>query len=231
MIRIAWRTARRITGSPTRPTRRLNALWTSRLVSSARSTRCPVSISPQVEALTSTESDWPMWRRQSASPSLSRISLSAVSGSGMRSSASATHISSTPSSLPRSYWRMNASIAPWCWARLRTRRTRSAAVACAASRSAPGRRACSSRVRTWSASSRTQPAVIAARVPLAGIGNSGLISARNGAAWSVGPAARSVGRESMVIGPARQPGEAASLKLPDGADPVDATRSPADAAP
>ncbi len=112
MIFIAWRTARRITGSPTRPTRRLKAPCTSRLVSSARSTRWPVSIRPQVEALTSTDSDWPTWRFQSASPSLSRISASAVSWSGMRSSASATHISSTPSSLPRSYWRMKDSTTP-----------------------------------------------------------------------------------------------------------------------
>ncbi len=178
MIRIAWRTASRITGSPTRPTRRLKALWTSRRVSSARSTRWPVSIRPQVEALTSTESDRPMWRFQSASPSLSRISLSAVSSSGMRSSASATHISSTPSSLPRSYWRMKASIAP-CWrARARTRATRSVAVACTAARSASGRRAWSSRPRTWAASSRTQPAVMAARGAAGGAGSSGATSAR-----------------------------------------------------
>ena len=39
MIRIAWRTARRITGSPTRPTRRLKALWHVARVSSVRSTR------------------------------------------------------------------------------------------------------------------------------------------------------------------------------------------------
>ena len=79
MIRIAWRTARRITGSPTRPINRLKAPCTSRLVSSARSTRRPVSISPQVEALTSTDSDWPICFFQSASLSLSRISLSVVS--------------------------------------------------------------------------------------------------------------------------------------------------------
>ena len=46
------------------------------------------------------------------------------------------HISSTPSWLPRSYWRMKASIAPWSCARVRTRRTRSAAVAWMAARSA-----------------------------------------------------------------------------------------------
>ena len=168
MIRIAWRTARRITGSPTRPTRRLKAPCASRRVSSARSTRWPVSISPQVEALTSTESERPMCRFQSASPSLSRISRSAVSSSGMRSSASATHISSTPSSLPRSYWRMKASIAPWSAARARTRRTRSVAVACTAARSAapqPGRgwRAMASNACTCALSSSVQAAVIAAR--------------------------------------------------------------------
>ena len=126
MMRIAWRTARRITGSPARPTRRFSAPVKSRRVSSARLTSWPVSIRPQVEALTKTESLVPMCFFQSASPSLSRISLSAVALSGMRSSASATHMSSTPSSLERSYWRMKDSTA-LCWsARARTRATSSA---------------------------------------------------------------------------------------------------------
>ena len=203
MIRIAWRTARRITGSPTRPSRRLKAPCTSRLVSSARSTRWPVSIRPQVEALTSTESDWPMCFFQSASPSLSRISLSAVSWSGMRSSASATHISSTPSSLPRSYWRMKASIAPWSWARARTRRHQVGGGGlgrrCGRPRAGgPG----ASRSRTWSASSRTQPAVIAARGPVGGAGSSGLIRASCRCGRRRSDAGRGGGYGFWVIGPA-----------------------------
>ena len=88
----------------------------------------PVSIRPQVEALTSSELDWPTCESQSASPSLSRISLSAVAWSGMRSRASATHISSTPSSEDRSYSRMKASTMAGSAARTRVRSTRPTAV-------------------------------------------------------------------------------------------------------
>jgi hypothetical protein len=44
----------------------------------------PVSISPQAEALTNSESEWPMWRSHWRPPILSAISLSAVAASGMR---------------------------------------------------------------------------------------------------------------------------------------------------
>ena len=108
-MRMAWRTAARMVGSPMRVTSRRSAPVKSLLVPSARLTSWPVSSRPQVEALTSSDSLRPRCLRQLASPSLSRISLSAVRVSGMRSSASATHISSTPSSLDRSYWRMNDS--------------------------------------------------------------------------------------------------------------------------
>ena len=187
MIFIAWRTARRTTGSPTRPTRRLNALGASARVASFICTSLPVSIRPQVEALTSTESLPPRCFSQSASASLSRISLSAVSWSGMRSSASATHISSTPSSLPRSYWRMKASMAPWSLARTRTRPTRSAASACTLACSSAGRRACASSSRTWLASSFNQASVMAWRNGLGGAGSSGDSSAPGrGASWAAG---------------------------------------------
>ena len=66
-------------------------------------TSLPVSIIPQVPALTSIESLSPRCFFQSPCANLSLISLSAVIASGMRSSASATHISSTPSCEPRSY--------------------------------------------------------------------------------------------------------------------------------
>ena len=53
--------------------------------------------SPQVAELTSRELDLPVWLRQSASPSLSAIRKSAVSGSGTRRNASARLSSATPS--------------------------------------------------------------------------------------------------------------------------------------
>ncbi len=42
----------------------------------------PVSIRAQVEALTSSESEWPRWRAQSGGASLSRIRRSTVAGIG-----------------------------------------------------------------------------------------------------------------------------------------------------
>ena len=115
-----------------------------------------------------------MWRSQSASPSLSRISLSAVARSGMRSSASATHISSTPSSLDRSYWRMKASTISGSAPRTRVRSTRPVATACTCACSASGRRAASSRPSRCPASSACHAAVIRARSGAGGPGSSGL---------------------------------------------------------
>ena len=54
----------------------------------------------------------------------------------MRNKASATHISSTPSSDDRSYWRMNRSTTVWSWALARTRNTSSLARVSTNSRSA-----------------------------------------------------------------------------------------------
>ncbi len=94
-------TAWRITGSPERVTRRFSTPFRSLLVESICMMR-PVSISAQVEALTNMESLSPRCALKSASRSLSLISMLAVSESGMRSSASARHISTTPSLLESS---------------------------------------------------------------------------------------------------------------------------------
>ena len=66
-------------------------------VSSTAETSWPVISRPQVAALTNGDGDWPTWARHSPPPILSAISASRVAASGMRSSASARHISATPS--------------------------------------------------------------------------------------------------------------------------------------
>ena len=161
-------------GSPTRVTIRRSAPLKSSRVPSARLTRRPVSSRPQVEALTSSDSLRPRCLRQFASPSLSRISLSVVVLSGMRSKASATHISNTPSSLDKSYWRMKDSTTLWSLARARTRVTSAAARSTTCSRSAGGRSAWSSRSLTVSVSSRSQAAVMRARAGVTWTGSSEL---------------------------------------------------------
>src|SRR5579859_729435 len=161
-------------GSPARPTRRRSAPVKSWRVSSDSVTSLPVSIRPQVDTLTNNDSLWPRCFFQLASPSLSRISLSAVPLSGIRSSASATHISSTPSSEDRSYWRMKDSTALWSLARRRTRDTRSAARSITFSRSTGGKVAWASRSLTASVSSRSQAAVMRARAGSIPVGSSGL---------------------------------------------------------
>ncbi len=111
-MRIACKSALRMTGSPERATSRPSTPPRSAsLLSFSRSTR-PVSISAQVEALTNQEWLWPRCRSHLAEPILSLISRSAVSASGMRNSASARHISTTPSSLDSSYSSMKASMPP-----------------------------------------------------------------------------------------------------------------------
>ena len=98
-MRIAWRSAWRITGlaasarSASAPCRR------DRVAALAPIDEMPRSIRPQVEALTSSELDWPRWRAQSPEPIVPAISRSAVAASGMRSRASARQSSNTPSSL------------------------------------------------------------------------------------------------------------------------------------
>ncbi len=111
-MRIAWITAVRITGSPSRPISLLMAAPGVRLLKSPRWTNRPVNISAQVEALTKSELLWPMCSSQSPVPSWSLIRLSAVWPSGIRSRASARHMRTTPSSLEREYSWRSASIPP-----------------------------------------------------------------------------------------------------------------------
>ena len=108
--RIACRIATRTTGSPARATTRSYQLAGSLADSASICVSLPVSISPQVDALTSSDGLCPRCFCQSPRESLSRISRSAVSASGMRNSASATHISSTPSCVDRSYCCRNDSM-------------------------------------------------------------------------------------------------------------------------
>jgi len=95
-MRIAWRTAPRTKGSPSRATTRRIRAASASSGSSAQRASVPVSIRVQSAALAISEPS------SGASPqrpeaSFSRNNASAVSGSGMRNSASAMHISATPS--------------------------------------------------------------------------------------------------------------------------------------
>ncbi len=210
MIRIAWRTARRITGSPTRPTRRLKALWTSRLVSSARSTRWPVSIRPQVEALTSTESDWPMWRLPVG---LAELVADQLVG-GVRVGDAQQRFGHAHQQ--HAFLAAEVVLAHEGF-------DRALVAGRGRARGGPGRRRWPGRrrgrpraggpvragARTWSASSRTQPAVIAARGPLGGGGQFGADQRASGARRGRQAGARPVGGGLVVIGPAGQPWGAA----------------------
>src|SRR5262249_17758317 len=64
---------------------------------------------PQAAAWTNRDGPLPRCPSQSPPPILSRISASRVSSSGIRSKASARHISATPSSLAREYSRISPS--------------------------------------------------------------------------------------------------------------------------
>src|SRR3546814_2954124 len=70
--------------------------------SDSTSTSLPVSISPQVEALTKSLSEWPRWLAQSADPIFSAMSRSRVSSSGIRSR-SEEHTSELQSLMRHSY--------------------------------------------------------------------------------------------------------------------------------
>ena len=118
---------------------------------SSSSTR-PVISSPQVAALTRLDVDRPRCAPQFDGSILSAISSSMVSASGTRSSASARHISPTPSSVESPYSARNASITVGD-DRSRTRSTSSAAratMACRAASSSPAR---ATSARTSAASS------------------------------------------------------------------------------
>ena len=85
----------RISGSPPLPISRVSD--EARLFSLLVAVILPVSIRPQTAALTNIDGEWPRCECQSPRLILSRISASRVALSGMRSSASARHISATPS--------------------------------------------------------------------------------------------------------------------------------------
>ena len=95
-MRIAWRMAARATGSPSRATNCFRLDEKSSCGASRQRASVPVSIRAQSAALETKEAS-SFVKLQLPEESLSRSKASAVCGSGMRSSASATHISATPS--------------------------------------------------------------------------------------------------------------------------------------
>ena len=162
--RIARSTPLRISGSPPSTTTRSNAARspTSPCVATSR----PVTNSPQVATLTNNDELLPKCDRQSPVPILSRISASRVAVSGMRNSASARHISATPSFELRE----NSCSKPWTsparpdsWPRSRTPRVMRSANNPAASSASGMRRACLSRFGSNSVSGDRMCAVMAAR--------------------------------------------------------------------
>ena len=108
--RIAVSTLARMIGAPERAISRVSVAPSP--VSSTVPTSRPVIRSPQVAALTNGEGDWPTWARHSPPPTLSAIRASRVAASGMRSSASAMHISATPSWLESAYSRISPCTSP-----------------------------------------------------------------------------------------------------------------------
>ena len=130
---------------------------------SASPSTLPVSSSAQVEAFTSGELEWPRCAAQSDAPILSSISASMVSVSGTRRSASARHMSATPSRVESPY-----SARKPCMmevpARARVVRTRSTARATMDARSAHVSPAVSTHVRTARDSSSRIAARTVARI-------------------------------------------------------------------
>lgn len=95
-----------------------------------------MSINPQVEAFTNRLSDLPRWLAQSAIEIFSAISRSRVSASGVRSKASARHMSARPSRVPSENSLRKLSTTPCLRAEVRAPETSSAArstTACLAS--------------------------------------------------------------------------------------------------
>ena len=158
--RMAMLTPVRIKGSPPRPIRRTSA--DDRLCSLLVAVSRPVSIKPQVAAFTNSDGLWPRWARQSPPPILSRISASRVSSSGMRSSASARHISATPSWLDSAYSWISPSTPPDGVFSRSASTSRVASVRARAVRAGVSF-ACSIRGGRHSVSGRRQAAVMAAR--------------------------------------------------------------------
>ena len=157
MMRTAAATASRMTGSPRRPTIRLRKPGRSVRASSSTSTSLPVSIRPQVEALTNRLSDWPRWDDQSAEPIFSAIRRSRVSSSGVRRRASARHIRARPSRVPSENSCRKLSTTPCFLTLARARSTRPIASPRTAARSVPSSGMRASRARTVAVSSANLP--------------------------------------------------------------------------
>src|SRR4051794_3197309 len=199
-MRIAAVTAWRHTGSLERAIRRRRASPTS-FSFSGRNSR-PVSIKAQVEALTNSEPEWPIWLCQSAAAILSRISLSTVSASGMRNSASARHISATPSGEDSAYSCRKASSPPLPSRSRRTSATSRRAVAAMRSRASAGRSAAARMAATAASSSRRVASPIAGRSGVCG-GRSATMSSMRlklGGGATVGKLAEIPARDDDVAG-------------------------------
>ena len=133
-MRMAWRSAWRINGSPERATSRLSMPAGPEPLSSPSSTTRPVSIRPEGRSIDEQAVGGAQVLLPIARPRSSRRSAaSAVSASGMRSSASARHIRMMPSSEVSPYSCMKASTPP-CLCRL----ARAARTSCPPAGDAPG---------------------------------------------------------------------------------------------
>ena len=154
----------RISGSPLRPTTRRSAA--PRPDSLCVATSLPVSSRPQAAALTNSEGLAPTCACQSPLPILSRMSASRVAASGMRSSASARHISATPSCEDSANSCSSPCTSPARPAAACARASACAsrrASACVAAHCASSRRACASSAGSTSGSARRVAAVMASR--------------------------------------------------------------------
>ena len=124
----------------------------------------PVMSRPQVAAFTNNDGLLPMWACQSAVEILSRIMASRVAESGMRSNASARHMSAMPSWLDSEYsWISPATLPPLSAFFRRSATTSSRASDLAAAASAGGRLAASSSSGRHSVSGRRQALVMRVR--------------------------------------------------------------------
>ena len=156
----------RISGSPPLPITRVRAA--ERVFSLDVLVSLPVSTRPQAAALTNSEGERPTCARQSPRLILSRISASRVALSGMRSSASARHISATPSWLESENSCTSAATPPACGASRRPCTRRVASARTWAACSSPSVRAKGSSMGRHSVSGRCQAAVMAARNSVCG---------------------------------------------------------------
>ena len=183
-MRTARDIAARATDSPTRPARRPIQPLTSPVTSSPSAMTPPVSISAQVEALRNSESEWPRCRDQLALAIFSATSASAVSSSGMRSSASLMHMSAMPSSLERPNSCRKRSRVERSLVRARHPATRSRARASTRSRCCSERGTSAKRACTASRSLKRPAWVIAAQPAV--VAEAGLPFGARGMALALG---------------------------------------------